>query len=113
MTDVNLSVGDDWDIRTLEFSRDGSALYGAHQELFTVDIDTGVATRVGDGGGITDIQGMAFVGSDVALPCVPEPAAIVMLIPGLLQAGSRRRKGSGSRAPRNGRSRFEWSSADD
>jgi len=57
-TDVNPAVGGSSDIQTLDFAPDGT-LYGAYEQLYTIDTTTGVPTPVG-GGSYASVRGIVY-----------------------------------------------------
>jgi hypothetical protein len=66
-TDVNTQAPGNPNIQALDFGAGG--LYGARNELYTIDTGTGVITLVGSGG-YTDIRG-------IATGVVPEPMTLL------------------------------------
>lgn len=61
-------------IQALEFSPDGSVLYGAGEDLFAINVSTGIPIKIGSGAGFADVRGIAFA---VGTP-VPEPASVLL-----------------------------------
>ncbi len=87
-TDVNPAVGGRaFDVQTIEFAADGT-LFGAVNQLFTIDVTTGALTPIGSGG-YSDLRGVAFV---------PEPGAIALLaVGGMVLLWRRRRQNAAFR----------------
>ncbi len=75
-TDVNPSVGGGGFIQALTCAADGT-LYGARDNLYTIDRTTGIATQVGTGAGFEDVRGIAFLS-------VPESSSIALLGVGVI-----------------------------
>ncbi|MDQ2985141.1 MAG: hypothetical protein M3R13_00285 [Armatimonadota bacterium] len=81
-TDVS-TAGGTGDIQGMDFATDGT-LYGAREQLYTINTGTGAFTAVG-GGGYTDIRG-------IATNVVPEPATLVCVAGMLLALAHSRRR---------------------
>lgn len=82
-TDVS-TAGGTGDIQGMDFAADGT-LYGAREQLYTINTGTGAFTAVG-GGGYTDVRG-------IALGVVPEPTTLIGVAGMMLVlAYSRRRR---------------------
>lgn len=80
ITDVNPEIGGSaQDVQGLAFAPDG-VLYGAREALYKIDVKTGALAQVG-AGGYVDIRGIEYVNA------VPEPAAYLMLVMGLVGVG--------------------------
>lgn len=75
-TDINNSVAADANIQSLAFDASG-VLYGARNDLFSIDLSTGISTLVGSGNSATfDIRGIETV--------IPIPPAVYLFSTGLL-----------------------------
>ena len=78
--DVNPSVGGTGAIQSIVFAPDGR-LFGARQQLFSINSLTGTFTPIGVGNG-PDIRGIEWM--------VPEPSTLIFSISGLLLFSRRR-----------------------
>ncbi len=78
--DVNSSIGGTAAIQSIVFAPDGR-LFGARQQLFSINPLTGAFTPIGVGNG-PDIRGIEWM--------VPEPSTLIISISGLLLLSRRR-----------------------
>ena len=69
-TDINPSIGGTAAIQSLVFAPDGR-LFGARQQLFSIDPLTGAFSPIGPGGG-PDIRGIEWI--------VPEPSTFILVL---------------------------------
>jgi hypothetical protein len=82
-TDVNPSIGGTAAIQSLVFAPDGR-LFGARQQLFSINPLTGAFSPIGPGGG-PDIRGIEWL--------VPEPSTFCLFIMTIIAAIGARRSG--------------------
>jgi hypothetical protein len=74
-TDVNPSVGGSAnDVQTLAFGP-GGTLFGARDQLFSLDLVSGAASLIG-GGGYSDLRGVEFAGGGVAFFCTSKTSSL-------------------------------------
>jgi hypothetical protein len=96
--DVNSSVGGTAAIQSIVFAPDGR-LFGARQQLFSIDPNTGAFAPIGPGSGL-DVRGIEWI--------VPEPSTMMQIVAGLLLV-SFSRTGSICGTGRAGASKLERS----
>jgi hypothetical protein len=69
-TDVNPAIGGTGDIQSIAFSPNGQ-LFGARQNLYSINTTTGAFTQIGSGNGI-DLRGIEYI--------IPEPTTLLLSV---------------------------------